>query len=137
MTFLSFFFFFVLLLWCTIHPHTHLHTLTHTLTYTHTNTLTHSHTHPLSLSHTHTHTHRYIHMVARWFRCLHCRFTARRSWVRFPYGALLALGGRSSRECTVRRWAISRAFLCGVCMFSPCSQGVSSTKNPNSTNMQY
>src|SRR4029434_3097377 len=34
-------------------------------------------------------------------------------------------------ECTVLRWAISRAFLCGVCMFSPCSQGVSSTKNPN------
>ena len=32
---------------------------------------------------------------------------------------------------SVLRWAISRAFLCGVCMFSPCSQGVSSTKNPN------
>src|SRR4029434_3600137 len=28
------------------------------------------------------------------------------------------------------------AFLCGVCMFSPCSQGVSSTKNPNRKNMQ-
>src|SRR4029434_11034762 len=28
-------------------------------------------------------------------------------------------------------WAISRAFLCGVCMFSPCSQGVSSANNPN------
>src|SRR4029434_8532626 len=27
---------------------------------------------------------------------IHCRFTARRSWVRFPHGALLALGGRSS-----------------------------------------
>src|SRR4029434_9280781 len=27
--------------------------------------------------------------------------------------------------------AISPAFLCGVCMFSLCSQGVSSTKNPN------
>ena len=60
--------------------------------------------------------------------CLHCRLTARRSWVRFPHGVLLALGGRS---CTVLRWATSRAFLCGVCMFSPCSQGVSSTKNPN------
>ena len=34
------------------------------------------------------------------------------------------------------RWAISRAFLCGVCMFSPCSQGVSSTKDPNRKNMQ-
>src|SRR4029434_4261887 len=33
-------------------------------------------------------------------------------------------------------WAISRAFLCGVCMFSPCSQGVSSTKDPNRKNMQ-
>src|SRR4029434_6077781 len=30
----------------------------------------------------------------------------------------------------------SWAFLCGVCMFSPCSQGVSSTKNPNRKNMQ-
>ena len=69
-------------------------------------------------------------------RCLHCSLTARRSWVRFPHGALLALGGRSSPECTVLKWAISRAFLCGVCMFSPCSQGVSSTKNPNSKNMQ-
>ena len=67
---------------------------------------------------------------------MHCRLTARRSWVRFPHGALLALGGRSSPECTVLRWAISRAFLCGVCMFSPCSQGVSSTKNPNRKNMQ-
>src|SRR4029434_7931787 len=45
--------------------------------------------------------------------------TARRSWVRFPHGVLLALGGKSSPECTVLRWAISRAFLCGVCMFSP------------------
>ena len=65
------------------------------------------------------------------FRCLHFRLTARRSWVRFPHGALLALGGRSSPECTVLKWAISRAFLCGVCMFSPCSQGVSSANNPN------
>src|SRR4029434_3205924 len=32
---------------------------------------------------------------------------------------------------SVLRWAISRAFLCGVCMFSPCSQGGSFTKNPN------
>src|SRR4029434_233603 len=29
-----------------------------------------------------------------------------------------------------------RAFLCGVCMFSPCSQGVSSNKNPKRKNMQ-
>src|SRR4029434_556921 len=72
-----------------------------------------------------------ISYVARCLSCLHCCLTARRSWVRFPHGALLALGGRSSPECTVLRWAISRAFLCGVCMFSPCSQGVSSTKNPN------
>src|SRR4029434_545992 len=64
---------------------------------------------------------------------LHCCLTARRSWVRFPHGVLLALGGRSSPECTVLRWAISRAFLCGMCMFCPCSQGFSSTKNPNSS----
>src|SRR4029434_4220727 len=78
----------------------------------------------------------HLHKGARWLRCLHCRLTARRSWVRFPHGALLALGGRSSRECTVLRQTISRAFLCGVCMFSPCSQGVSSTKDPNRKNMQ-
>ena len=36
--------------------------------------------------------------VARWLRCLHCCLTARRSWVRFPHGALLALGGRSSPD---------------------------------------
>src|SRR4029434_6036926 len=74
--------------------------------------------------------------VARWLSCLHYHLTARRSWVRFPHGALLALGGRSSPECTVLTWALYRAFLCGVCMFSPCSQGVSSTKNPNRKNMQ-
>src|SRR4029434_306430 len=44
---------------------------------------------------------RYIE-VARWLSCLHCRLTARRSWVRFPHGALLALGGRSSPECSVQ-----------------------------------
>src|SRR4029434_1306998 len=41
--------------------------------------------------------------LARWLSCLHCLhccLTARRSWVRFPHGALLALGGRSSPECT-------------------------------------
>src|SRR4029434_7905924 len=77
--------------------------------------------------------------MARWLsclHCLHCRLTARRSWVRFLHGALLALGGRTSPDCTVLRWAISWAFLCGVCMFSQCSQGVSSTKDPNSKNMQ-
>src|SRR4029434_1817789 len=66
---------------------------------------------------------------ARWLsclHCLHCRLTARRSWVRFPHGALLALGGSSSPDLQC-----SGAFPCGVCMFSPRSQGVSSTKNLN------
>src|SRR4029434_9856858 len=36
--------------------------------------------------------------VARWLSCLHYRLTARRSWVRFPHGALLALGVRSSPD---------------------------------------
>src|SRR4029434_9207966 len=35
---------------------------------------------------------------ARWLSCLHCSLSARRSWVRFPLGALLALGGRSSPD---------------------------------------
>src|SRR4029434_5032868 len=45
-------------------------------------------------------------------------------------------GGQVLPRPSVLRWAISRAFLCGVCMFSPCSQGVSSAKNPNRKNMQ-
>src|SRR4029434_732754 len=49
----------------------HTHSLTHTL---------------LSLSHIH---------VARWLSCLHCHLTAKRSWVRFPHGALLVLGAGS------------------------------------------
>ena len=36
--------------------------------------------------------------LARWLSCLHCSLTARRSWVRFPHWALLALGGRSSPD---------------------------------------
>ena len=64
------------------------------------------------------------HNVARWLRCLHSCLTARRSWVRFLHGELLALGGTFSAQV---------GYLPGlsVCMFSPCSQGVSSTKNPN------
>src|SRR4029434_4716673 len=56
---------------------------------------------------------------ARWLKCLHCRLTARRSWVRFPHGALLALGGRSSPECTVLRWAISPGPFCVEFACSP------------------
>src|SRR4029434_1277706 len=48
------------------------------------------------------------------------------------HGALLALGGRSSPDLRCS----GGHFLCGVCMFSPCSQGVSSSKNPNRKNMQ-
>src|SRR4029434_10487517 len=45
-------------------------------------------------------------------------------------------GGQVLPRPSVLRWAISRAFLCGVYMFSPCSQGVSSNKNPNRKTMQ-
>src|SRR4029434_1164582 len=51
------------------------------------------------------------------------------------WGAL-GSGGQVLPRPSVLRWAISWAFLCGVCMFSPCSQGVSSTKNTNRKNMQ-
>src|SRR4029434_7065720 len=37
-------------------------------------------------------------LVAWRLRCLHCWRTSRRSWVRFPHGVLLALGGRSSPD---------------------------------------
>src|SRR4029434_4384882 len=46
------------------------------------------------------------------------------------------LWGAGPPQTSVLRWAISWAFLCGVCMFSPCSQGVSSPKDPNRKNMQ-
>src|SRR4029434_1971488 len=45
-------------------------------------------------------------------------------------------GGQVLPRPSLLRWAISRAFPCGVCMFSPCSQGVSSNKNPNRKNIQ-
>src|SRR4029434_4673550 len=44
-------------------------------------------------------------------------------------------GGQVLPRPSVLRWAISRAFQCRVYMFSPCSQGVSSTKHPNRKNM--
>src|SRR4029434_11050731 len=53
-----------------------------------------------------------------------------------PAWGAVGSGGQVPPRPSVLRWAISRAFLCGVCMFSPCSQGVSSTKNPNRKNMQ-
>src|SRR4029434_3661340 len=48
-----------------------------------------------------------------------------------PAWGAVGSGGQVLPRPSVLRWAISRAFLCGVCMFSRCSQGVSSTKNPN------
>src|SRR4029434_3193958 len=57
--------------------------------------------------------------VALWLSCLHCCLTARRSWVRFPHGALLALGLSPGPFCVE------------FASLSPCSQGVSFTKNPN------
>ena len=48
-----------------------------------------------------------------------------------PAWGAVGFGGQVLPSPSVLRWAISQALLCGVCMFSPCSQGVSSTKNPN------
>src|SRR4029434_6690701 len=45
-----------------------------------------------------------------------------------PTWGAVGSGGLVLPRPSVLRWVISRAFLCGVCMFSPCSQGVSSTK---------
>src|SRR4029434_2505110 len=53
-----------------------------------------------------------------------------------PAWGAVGSGGQVLTRPTVLRWAISRAFLCGVCMFFQCSQGVSSNKNPNRKNMQ-
>src|SRR4029434_7897800 len=57
-------------------------------------------------------------LVARWLTCLHCRLTARRSWVRFRH---VGSEGQVPLRPSVLRWAICQAFLCGVYMFSPCS----------------
>ena len=48
-----------------------------------------------------------------------------------PAWGAVGSGGQVLPRPSVLRWAISWAFLCGVCMFSPCSQGVSSANNPN------
>ena len=48
-----------------------------------------------------------------------------------PAWGAVGSGGQVLPRPSVLRWAISRAFLCGVCMFSLCSLGVSSTKMPN------
>src|SRR4029434_8209886 len=53
-----------------------------------------------------------------------------------PAWGAVGSGGHVLPRPSVIRWDISRAILCGVCMFSPCSQGVSSTMNPNSKNVQ-
>src|SRR4029434_1703401 len=63
-----------------------------------------------------------MYIFARWLcclHCLHCHLIARRSWVRFPQGALLALGGRSSPECTVLRCAISPGRFCAEFAWCP------------------
>src|SRR4029434_4702440 len=48
-----------------------------------------------------------------------------------PAWGAVGSGGQVLPRPSVLGWAISRAFLCGVCMFSLCSQGVSYTKNTN------
>src|SRR4029434_6890360 len=47
-----------------------------------------------------------------------------------PAWGAVGSGGQVLPRPSVLTSAISWAFLCGVCMFSPCSQGVSSTKKP-------
>src|SRR4029434_8665490 len=47
-----------------------------------------------------------------WFRSLHCRLTARRSWVRFPHGPLLALEGWSSRPSVLSPGPFCVEFAC-------------------------
>src|SRR4029434_6482399 len=65
-------------------------------------------------------------LVSRWLRCLHCCLTARRSWVRLPHGALLALGGRSPPDLQCSGGlGISRY----LCLEFACSPSVH--KNPN------
>ena len=46
---------------------------------------------------------------------------------------LWGAGPPQSAQCS---GGLSPGPFCGVCMFSPCSQGVSSSKNPNRKNMQ-
>src|SRR4029434_1589649 len=53
-----------------------------------------------------------------------------------PAWGAVGSGGQVLPRPSVLRCAISWACLCVVCMFSPCSQGVSSTKNPNRKSFQ-
>src|SRR4029434_6350555 len=57
--------------------------------------------------------------MAWWLRSLHCRLTAKRSWVRFPHGPLLVRGAGPPQTFSVQVGYVS---LCGVCMFSQCPQ---------------
>src|SRR4029434_1297163 len=80
--------------------------------------------------------------VARWLRCLHCRLTARRSWVRFPHGALLALGGRSSPDLQCSGGLSPRPFCvefaCSLCVhkrFPPIRTPTGKTCKKNRTHV--
>ena len=60
-------------------------------------------------------------------QCLSLRLIATRSWVRFPQGDAVGAGGvfllRVISAHTLGGVG-NRAFLCGVCMFSPCLLGL-------------
>ena len=68
--------------------------------------------------------------VSRWLRCLHCRLTARRSWVWFPHGALLVLGAGSPQA-----FSAQVGYLPGLSVWSlhvvPVFTRVYSTKKPS------
>ena len=74
--------------------------------------------------------------MARWLSCLHCCLTARRSWVRFPHGALLALGGRSPPDLQCSGGLSTGPF----CVEFECSprvhKGFPPLRTPTEKNMQ-
>ena len=75
--------------------------------------------------------------LARWLRCgtvaqvLALPPHSKKVMGSIPTWGAVGSGGQVLPRVHSAQWAISRAFLCGVCMFSPCSQGGSSTKNPS------
>src|SRR4029434_7723643 len=69
--------------------------------------------------------------MAWWLRSLHCRLTARRSWVRFPHGPLL-LRGSGPPQTFSAPGPFCVVFACSPCVhkgFPPLKKNKTNRKN--------
>ena len=99
-----------------MHTHARTHAQTETQTHVHACMHTHTHTHTQTHAHTHTQTH------ARTDRDTDTHAWGHGGSVRSTVASQQEGCGFKSR-IVKHVGACSRAFLCGVCMFSPCSPG--------------